>query len=273
MPLRLFPFKQWDFQMNVEEQSGAGSWEIAPSMILFNIQETQYISTTYPGNSLLEIHGVASEQITGFDQMETSAITGGRLVEVPTNGIYNKVCTRNRAWIIRQLLIDDLVGLNLPATLIDNASFQAAADYYEELVPGFDPNVDEQRDYCDVIFTETRPGWDWINTGYVALVGQWTNITVVYDEGIISTYANGTLMHQYQGSGMLGDVHPGADDFRIGWRQLVWSSYFQGVIDDVKLFNRALSSSEVSGLYNAEINGQCSQTSAPTAVPKNPSLE
>ncbi|MCW5626351.1 MAG: hypothetical protein KIT73_16675, partial [Burkholderiales bacterium] len=68
-------------------------------------------------------------------------------------------------------------------------------------------------------FANTNPGWNWINTGYVAPTNEWTHIAVVYDRGLVQTYANGVLVHTFQGSGNIGDVAPAQNDFRIGGRQ------------------------------------------------------
>jgi len=55
-------------------------------------------------------------------------------------------------------------------------------------------------------FANTTPGWNWINTGYVAPLNQWTHVTVTYESGLVKTYINGTLSHTYASSGAIGDV-------------------------------------------------------------------
>jgi RHS repeat-associated protein len=96
-------------------------------------------------------------------------------------------------------------------------------------------------------FANTNPGWGWINTGYVAPLNQWTHVAVTYDNGVVKTYINGTLFHTYSGSGAIGDYYPSQNDFRIGGRQFM-SHNFQGRIDEVRVYNRALSASEVTAL-------------------------
>jgi RHS repeat-associated protein len=98
-------------------------------------------------------------------------------------------------------------------------------------------------------FANTNPGWNWINTGYVAPLNQWTHVAVTYDSGTVKTYINGTLTHTYSGSGTIGDVEPSLNDFRIGGRQVA-SHHFQGRIDEVRVYNRALSASEVPTLQS-----------------------
>lgn len=153
---------QWDIRVSLQP-SGHGSFENGPSANLFNVMETTFVTTAYPGNALLEVNGVASDQVTGFEEMETSAIVCGRLVEVYRNGIYVKEFSRNRVWIVRDLLLNREVGLGnrMSAEIWDNAAGLEAATYYEGTTLNFDDEL-EIRDYCDVILTDPKPGWDHI---------------------------------------------------------------------------------------------------------------
>lgn len=90
----------------------------------------------------------------------------------------------------------------------------------------------------------SNPGWAWINTGGVAPVNQWTHVAITYDGGVVKTYINGTLVQTYNGSGPIGDVDGNQNDFRVGGRQCC-SQFFQGRIDEVKVYNRVLAPSEV----------------------------
>ena len=102
-------------------------------------------------------------------------------------------------------------------------------------------------------FANSNPGWNFINIGYVAPLNQWTHLAVTYDNGTIKTYANGNLVHSYQGAGAIGDAITGQNDFRIGGRQAA-SQHFQGRIDEVRVYNRALSAGEVSVLQTVAAN-------------------
>ncbi|NCR44163.1 MAG: LamG domain-containing protein [Microcystis aeruginosa SX13-01] len=103
-------------------------------------------------------------------------------------------------------------------------------------------------------FANINPGWNWINTGYVVSTDKWTNIAVSYDKGLIKTYANGSLIHSYDGSGSLGDVVANQDDFRIGGRQ-GGGQYFKGQIDEVKVWNIARSQAEIQGNLSQKLTG------------------
>ncbi|NTU99045.1 hypothetical protein HGA64_03505 [Candidatus Falkowbacteria bacterium] len=90
--------------------------------------------------------------------------------------------------------------------------------------------------------------WTWINTGYVAPLNRWTNIVIAYGNNVVSTYANGVLVHQlpYAGSNVLGDFHPDANDFYIGYREKGYEQTMIGMIDEVKIYDRVLSPTEVA---------------------------
>jgi hypothetical protein len=68
---------------------------------------------------------------------------------------------------------------------------------------------------------------------------------------VIKTYANGVLVHTYNGSGAIVDSSTPENDFRIGSRQCGFcSEYFQGGIDEVRMYNTALSAADIQALAN-----------------------
>jgi hypothetical protein len=75
-------------------------------------------------------------------------------------------------------------------------------------------------------------------------VGKWTFIAAVYDQdaGTVKLYVNGAM---YKKEGTLG---AGQDRICIGANPS-FREYFSGVIDEVKIYNRALSADELKSLY------------------------
>ena len=94
------------------------------------------------------------------------------------------------------------------------------------------------------VFRNTSPGNVLVSTGYMAALNRWTHIAVIYDAGVIRTYANGVLVHTYNGSGSISN----ANVLDIGGEP-PWSEWFTGSLDDVRLFNRALTVDEIKALY------------------------
>ena len=103
-------------------------------------------------------------------------------------------------------------------------------------------------------FNNANPGWVWINTGYVAKANEWTHIAVVYDNGDVRTYADGQLVHFFDGAGLIGDFHPGVDELRIGDRSL-GIQRFQGQIDEVRVWTTTRSQPEIRDNMNRQLAG------------------
>lgn len=96
----------------------------------------------------------------------------------------------------------------------------------------------------------TDPGWSWHSTGHIVAIGKWTHVALIYDHGTATTYANGVLVDIYSGSGAVGDQYTSLNELRLGGRSNnPAGKYFDGRLDDVRLFKRVLCSEEVFGQY------------------------
>ena len=97
--------------------------------------------------------------------------------------------------------------------------------------------------------TNTDPGWSWHYTGHSIANNAWGHVAVTYDHGTIKTYANGALIDTYLGSGSVGDQYTLLNELRIGGRSNNPSGkYFDGRIDDVRVYSRVLCDDEVQAL-------------------------
>jgi hypothetical protein len=104
-------------------------------------------------------------------------------------------------------------------------------------------------------FANTTPGWNWVSTGYTVPVDQWTHVAVTYNAGGINTYINGTLVHSYNGSGSLGDIYPALNTLTIGARENATDQRFQGLIDEVRIWNTARSGAEIAANFDQALSG------------------
>lgn len=95
----------------------------------------------------------------------------------------------------------------------------------------------------------------------------WNFVAGTYDGSTVNVYVNGVAG--------IPSLHPGAinatpNDLLIGKADRTSSgypdSYFNGRIDEVELFSRALSSSEIQGIYNAGTAGKCKCQEKPVEV-------
>ena len=81
--------------------------------------------------------------------------------------------------------------------------------------------------------------------------GQWQHIALTYNRsnGNASSYYNGVLVgsRTILNANLTGDI----DYFNVGQN---WGDFFDGLIDEVMVFNRTLSQSEIKALYNSKVN-------------------
>lgn len=71
---------------------------------------------------------------------------------------------------------------------------------------------------------------------------QWAHLAVTYDGATANLYLNGTLSGTLSKSGPL--AFSPTSPFRIGGES-IWREFFAGMIDEVRIYNRALSASEI----------------------------
>lgn len=87
-------------------------------------------------------------------------------------------------------------------------------------------------------------------------LSKWTQVSLTYGGGQVAAYMNGILMTNFTTGATLGDGDPTRNDFRIGNRQLLQLGWnvepFVGDIDDVRMYNRALSAAEIQQLFQIE---------------------
>jgi hypothetical protein len=76
--------------------------------------------------------------------------------------------------------------------------------------------------------------------------GQWLLVTMTYDGSHFYAYENTTIIVDQAATGNIVD-DTGGINFA---RNELQSSYFKGLIDDVRVYNRALSAEEIKRLYN-----------------------
>jgi hypothetical protein len=75
----------------------------------------------------------------------------------------------------------------------------------------------------------------------------WTHLAVTYDGSTLTLYRNGVAVVTSNFSGALS---PSTGTLQIGASQ--YGEYFQGLIDEVRIYNRALSVAEIQTIYQQE---------------------
>lgn len=95
-----------------------------------------------------------------------------------------------------------------------------------------------------------------LNMGSTATipVGVWTHVAATYDGATAKIYINGALDASQAYSGPIAtDDNP----LRLGLYGAPNYGYFNGQIDELEIFNRALSSGEINAIYTAGSAGKC----------------
>jgi hypothetical protein len=82
---------------------------------------------------------------------------------------------------------------------------------------------------------------------WAAEVGQWQHVVLVYEGSNVYMYFNGAFATSNLFTGSGGDT---VNTMHIGTNPVTnWNEYFHGVVDDVRVYNRALTAQEVRELY------------------------
>jgi hypothetical protein len=105
-------------------------------------------------------------------------------------------------------------------------------------------------------------GYGVVDGGTTIQFNTWYHVAMTYDGSVLNLYVNGALDGTVAAS---GSIAPTAQPLRIGGPSSgPW--WFKGRVDEVSLYNRALTSSEVLAIYNAGAAGKCFAAMAPTIV-------
>jgi hypothetical protein len=90
--------------------------------------------------------------------------------------------------------------------------------------------------------TAAFAGVDTSAPGTAALpLNAWTHLAATYDGATLKLFVNGV---QAGAVAVAGSLNASADPLRIGGNH-IWGEYFSGRIDEVRVYNRALSAAEV----------------------------
>jgi VCBS repeat-containing protein len=102
----------------------------------------------------------------------------------------------------------------------------------------------------------TRPSGYVATPGEVGVVGPssvstttWTHLAVTYDGAMLRLFVNGT---QVATRALTAPITASTGALRIGGNS-VWTEFFQGRIDEVRIYNRALSAAEIQADMSAPI--------------------
>src|SRR6266511_2345977 len=93
-------------------------------------------------------------------------------------------------------------------------------------------------------------------------VATWTHLAATYDGSALKLYVNGSQVGSIPVSGLIGTS---SQPLRIGGNN-IWGEWFQGKLDDLRIYNRALTAAEINTDKNTPVGTVSGgDTQAPTA--------
>jgi fibronectin type 3 domain-containing protein len=94
-------------------------------------------------------------------------------------------------------------------------------------------------------------------------VGAWSHLAATYNGSTLALYVNGT---QVASAAATGSIASNTGPLRIGGNA-IWGEYFNGLIDEVRVYNRALTPTEIQGDMDRSVT---LDTTPPTVTAKTP---
>ena len=116
-------------------------------------------------------------------------------------------------------------------------------------------------------------GGIWLSSGLVVVNGAtvvqtntWYHVAWTYDGLMFKVYVNGALDGQAPAS---GSIVTGSEPVRIGGGEGSGCIpyYFNGILDEPSMYNRALSQAEIAAIYNAGSAGKCTSATISSGPP------
>ena len=109
-------------------------------------------------------------------------------------------------------------------------------------------------------------GSDFESTGPTALpLNVWNNLAATYDGSALRVYINGV---QVSSRPVAGSLLSSTGALRIGGNS-VWGEYFQGLIDEVRIYSRVLTAAEIQTDMNTPVGAPPPPDTAPPTDPTN----
>ena len=79
-------------------------------------------------------------------------------------------------------------------------------------------------------------------------INTWTHLALTYNGSTLTLYRNGVAVAN---SNVSGTLSPTTLNLQIGGSQ--FGEYFKGLIDEVRIYNRALTATEIQAIYQQDL--------------------
>jgi len=118
---------------------------------------------------------------------------------------------------------------------------------------------------CALASASSTVFYEYASAFQVTASSEWSQVVMDFNQGALALWVNGISITNFNVNNQIGSVSAVGHDFRIGARQqtqLASNEWFDGSIGDVRIYNRALSDTEIQQLYQRESQAPCIPHSA-----------
>jgi len=156
--------------------------------------------------------------------------------------------------------VDDYVGITVTWNFPNGASWMAWVKFlavpgaWRKVLAYYKSAADLERDYMDLTHSLTKKLWALVRTtvgialadsDVTAEVDRWYHLVGTYDNSNLKIYVDGVLKATTSHS---GTILTNGVEFAVG--RSVTGEYINAIIDDVRVYNRALSQAEIIRVMN-----------------------
>jgi chitodextrinase len=101
---------------------------------------------------------------------------------------------------------------------------------------------------------------DIVRGGTILPLGTWTHLAATYNGNRLKLYVNGSQVGSLSAGGSIGTSN---QPLRIGGNN-VWGEWFQGKLDDLRIYNRALTATQINNDKNTPVGSPPADKQAPS---------
>jgi hypothetical protein len=204
----------------------------------FNNNVIDQIGTNNGG---INLNGGSASYISNRNATATSAlaISNGAYIEFPTNNLLNNTFTHS-LWVS-------------PASVPTNGNFN-----YILSIGGIGQSqelyLENEAGVVKWVFRSSTTSGN-VDVKYPANItlGQWYHVAIVRTTNALQMYVNGVLVQSSPASG-LSSTYSSPSVGRLGTQSSGLVNFFNGKIDDVRLFKGGLNGLEISSLYSSTLD-------------------
>ena len=165
--------------------------------------------------------------------------------------------------------LDLTTGMTLEAWVNPTANTGRRSLFMKELTPAVHGDQIAYGMYAvtgsnqpDSVFASAATTYETLSTQLA--LNTWTHVASTFDGSTLRIFANGTQINSIAAS---GPIVASNKQLSIGGNT-IWGEYFKGVIDEVRVYNRALSAAEIQTDMNTNVD--TGGPPPPTATPTPP---